>query len=79
MKKQAIIHQLETMRRQLSVLDAQIESVLFSLDDSEEEVTEGCDHPKDSLINLTTMGGPERWECKECGFEYNEAEMEVED
>lgn len=74
MNKQLIVSQLETMRRQLAVLDAQIQSVFFSLDEEQVEANYECDHPDDRRLNLTTMGGPERWECKDCGFEYNEGE-----
>lgn len=69
--------QLEAIRRQLAAMDAQVESVLFSLE-SEEQVVPApdteCDHPRDARRNLTTMGGPERWECLECEFVYDESE-----
>jgi hypothetical protein len=78
LNKRAIVQQLQVMRSQLATLDAQIESVLFSLDEYEEEKSFECDHPEDRRLNLTTMGGPERWECKDCGYVYDESEVEEE-
>ncbi len=35
---------------------------------------ENCQHPVEQRINYSTMGGPEEWECRLCGYEYKEGE-----
>ncbi|WP_134705093.1 hypothetical protein [Ammoniphilus sp. YIM 78166] len=62
MNKEALINQLYSMR-------AQIDAALFLL--HEEPSESKCSHQ--NRLNLTTMGGPEHWECKSCGFEYKES------
>lgn len=61
LNKNALINMLYAMR-------AQIDGALFLLHEGESP----CDHQ--NRINYTTMGGPEHWECKKCGFEYKEGD-----
>jgi hypothetical protein len=30
-----------------------------------------CEHPVDQRENLTTMGGPEEWTCRACGYHHS--------
>ncbi len=60
MNKQALINQLLSMR-------AQIDAALFLLTENDQ-----CEHK--NRINLTAMGGPEEWQCQDCGYHYKEGE-----
>lgn len=57
---------------QLYVMRAQLDTILIMVEELEGQNDEGCKHPDKSRINFTTMGGPEKWQCKLCGFEYIE-------
>jgi len=36
------------------------------------DVDKQCTHPVEHRLNLSTMGKPEEWQCKLCGYEYKE-------
>jgi hypothetical protein len=57
MNQEALMNMLLSMR-------AQIDAALFLL----QKDGQGCEHK--NLLNLSTMGGPEKWICKDCNFEY---------
>lgn len=63
---------------QLYVMRAQLDSILLMVEELEGGEDEGCPHPKEHRLNLTTMGGPEHWQCKLCGFEYIEGQSQDE-
>lgn len=51
----------------------QITAIRVMLDNVEKEVVKmdeppQCDHR--NIKNLTTMGGPDKWECRDCGYYY---------
>lgn len=60
-------------------MQAQIQSLFYllgaadndSLDDIE-KIQSNCHHPENERKVYTTMGSPEHWVCKVCGFEYKE-------
>jgi len=62
----AQIHQLLAIR-------AMVDSMLADLTSTEGEQ---CEHKRKE--NLNTLGGPEHWKCLDCGYEYNEAELDRE-
>lgn len=64
MNKDALINQLVSMR-------ATIDACLYMLQDDDDDK---CKHPKESRLNLTTMGGKTHWQCQKCGFEYIEGD-----
>lgn len=57
---EVLIHQLVSLR-------AQIDAMLTLITDEQES---NCDHPRNKRLSLTTMGGPERWICKQCDYEF---------
>lgn len=63
-RKQALQNQLLSIR-------TSIDAVLFLI---QEEEDQGCKHPAEYRKNLTTMGGPEKWICTLCGFEFEEGD-----
>lgn len=64
--------QLLALRTQFEAAAAQIDAILVSMMDVEDESqTEVCQHPKDRRLDLSTMGHI-RWQCKECGYLYEE-------
>jgi hypothetical protein len=66
----ALIHQLLSIR---STVDAAL--LMLQDEDKPEPAAEPeCDHPRDCRTNLSTMGGPERWQCGLCGFMYEGSE-----
>jgi len=67
MDKKALEAQLVAMRHQVMSMAASIEAALSLLDDEEK-----CEHK--NRINLTVMGGPEEWQCRDCGYHYKEGE-----
>lgn len=52
------------------ILAAAIDLAISILAEEAPEAEEGCTHPEDARLNLTVMGGPERWYCRNCGFNY---------
>ena len=66
MDKRTIESQLISMRHQVMSLAAAIEAALSVIEE------EKCDHK--NRINLTAMGGPEEWQCQDCGYHYKEGE-----
>lgn len=55
---------------QLYIIKAQLEAMIVMVEELEDKHDSECTHPKEYRINLTSMGGPEHWQCKICGFEY---------
>jgi transposase-like protein len=58
-------------------LTIQLETATKMLEDMEEHEagttataaeTDACRH--EHKLNLTVMGGPDHWKCKDCGFEF---------
>ena len=65
----------KTIVAQLWATRASVDAALTALgafDDEDVEGTPGasrpCSHPTDERIDETTMGGPEWWRCRVCGF-----------
>ena len=56
------------------LLSAAIDLAVLVLEEEEHELAQRCAHPEGSRFNITTMGGPEKWYCRDCGFEYIEVE-----
>lgn len=52
------------------ILAAAIDLAILILAEEAPETEESCIHPEDARLNLTVMGGPERWYCRNCGFNY---------
>jgi transposase-like protein len=60
----------------------QITAIRVMLDNLEEEVRKEKDKPQcdhRNVRNLTTMGGPEEWICKDCGEHYRDDQKEGEE
>lgn len=57
---------------QLYVMRAQIDSIIIMVEELEKSEDERCVHPLNQRENYTTMGGPENWKCKLCGYEFIE-------
>lgn len=55
---------------QMYLIKAQLETILFMIEELEKEEEEKCIHPKEFRKNYTTMGGPEEWVCGLCGYHY---------
>lgn len=55
---------------QMYIVQAQMDSIVLLIEELEKAEDTGCKHPKEQRLNLTTMGGPEHWECKVCGYEF---------
>lgn len=53
----------------LVAMRALTEAALFSLTGPPPDVEEVpiCEHPPESRLNLSTMGGPSSWQCRLCG------------
>jgi hypothetical protein len=49
-----------------------VEVIAESLLPQEEQNTAGCLHPEDMRVNLSRMGDPGRFYCRECGFRNDE-------
>jgi hypothetical protein len=64
--EEVLIHQLVSLR-------AQIDAMLTLINDSGGSDIK-CNHPSNSRLNLTTMGGPTHWICNQCNYEYKEEE-----
>jgi transposase-like protein len=62
----------DTIKTLLYGISIQLETATKMLEDIEDREAAAndsvCKH--ENKLNLTTMGGPERWKCKDCGFEY---------
>lgn len=54
----------------VKVLMTAVDLALDILQDEALEPQNSCIHPEDARLNLTVMGGPEKWICRSCGFEY---------
>jgi len=55
---------------------ASVDVALIALGElsDEAESDTGCAHPVEMRQDLTTMGGPEGWRCRSCGFSTLQAE-----
>lgn len=65
----------------LVAMDAQIESLAGTIDGFKEgaEDSKACTHPPKYRRSRSTLGGPEKWVCELCGYEYNEKEQNPHD
>lgn len=62
MNREALIHQLLSIR-------AGVDACLSYLSEQEQNERAKCVHPEDRRENLTVMGGPSKFRCKDCGEE----------
>lgn len=62
---------LLALRMQHEAMGAQIEALLILCMDLEDEQSQGCPHPTDQRVDMSTMG-TERWQCKQCGYQHEE-------
>lgn len=60
MNREALMHQLISIR-------AAVDACLAHLAEEHEKEAQRCTHPVERLENLTVMGGPVRYRCKDCG------------
>lgn len=60
--KVAAMNQIYAMR---TMLDAMEQEIMKEPNPQKE-----CEHR--NINNLTTMGGPDEWKCKDCGLHYKE-------
>lgn len=60
MNREALIHQLLSIR-------AGVDACLSYLVEQQAEEAMVCAHPPDRRVNLTVMGGPSKFRCKDCG------------
>jgi transposase-like protein len=66
----------EVLVMQLLAARAQIDATLAVLGvrvDTGEDVAPTCTHPPEKRQHETVMGGPERWTCVACGYQYDES------
>lgn len=63
--------QVDRAIRILLMIQSQTQMALDFLCD---EIADGgeCRHPPERRVDMTTMAGPERWSCMDCGYEYEE-------
>lgn len=66
MNKEAALNQINAIRTMCDVLEQEIRK---------EPDKSQCDHR--DIRNLTTMGGPEEWICKNCNLHYKEEGIEA--
>lgn len=59
----------DALQAQLFAIRAQVDALLLQLDQPSEP--KECPHPPQARRNLSVMGGPERWHCQVCGFDYD--------
>lgn len=56
----------------LNAIGSLVDGLIAELEEEGEEGAAGsggeCSHPLDMRIDETTMGGPEGWRCRACGF-----------
>lgn len=54
----------------LNAIGSLVDGLIAELEEEGEEAagTGKCAHPVDQREDLTTMGGPEGWRCRVCGF-----------
>lgn len=63
MTREALVYMLEAMRSQI---DAALALLAAGAGPAP------CPHPPEARRNLTVMGGPDRWQCRACGYEHTE-------
>lgn len=69
---------LENVKNMVYITQLMCDLTLSMLEEQEIEIKEKeevCQHK--NKLNLTVMGGPEKWNCKDCGFEYEEEKVEI--
>lgn len=67
MSKESLIRQLLAARAQI---DATLHVLFEEVEAEDEQEEAGCTHSE--VINLTVMGGPVEWICKQCSFHHIE-------
>lgn len=66
MNKASALNQINAIRTMLDALEIEVRK--------EPDPKKDCKHR--NINNLTTMGGPDEWKCKDCGFHYKEGNEE---
>lgn len=71
----AIENQLLAIRSQAASLVTQCDAALFMVQSAvvAEQAPSGCEHK--NRLNMTTMGQPEQWKCRDCGLHYTAASL----
>jgi hypothetical protein len=54
----------------LNAIGSLVDGLIAELEEEGEDAagSGACAHPEDRRDDLTTMGGPEGWRCRVCGF-----------
>ena len=66
-RRQAIVSSLMGMR-------SNIDAMLYMLsEDMSAEKSPACEHPRESRMSMTVMGGGTKWRCGACDFLYDSA------
>jgi hypothetical protein len=54
----------------LNAIGSLVDGLIAELEEEDQEAAGSgdCPHPVDQREDLTTMGGPEGWRCRVCGF-----------
>ena len=61
---------------QMYLLRGQMDSIIMMIEELEKGEDDRCQHPLENRLNLTSMGGPEHWKCKLCGYEFIEGQQQ---
>ena len=72
MNKDLLLSQLAALRLQLGALSAQVEA-LFNMASAAPEAPAAspvCQHPLAARQSFRTMGNPDVWRCRQCGYEH---------
>lgn len=64
------VKDMERLKSLLNAAGASLEAA-FDIIAAYDEEPPQCEHPKDKRKDYSTMG-VERWQCKECGFLYEQ-------
>lgn len=64
-------HMLHGLKSQIDGIGTQIDALILSLQEPEQDDNGECQHPPDRRLDLSTMGRS-RWRCQDCGFESDE-------
>lgn len=67
---------VEAVQAQLFAIRAQVDALLMQLSDEAEPAAKECPHPPQARRDYSVMGGPERWHCQQCGFDYDGEDAE---
>ncbi|MGF9711716.1 hypothetical protein [Paenibacillus naphthalenovorans] len=68
MDLRSILNQITAIRVMLDNIEAEI-----SKEQEQKSESSNCQHR--NIKNLTTMGGPDEWICKDCGLHYKEGDV----